>query len=63
MDLDRSGNHRGKCTACDCDEFELPLVDGNVCSFCGHHSPLHELLKISKETCIYEGKFCYKYII
>ncbi|XP_011860116.1 PREDICTED: uncharacterized protein LOC105557481 [Vollenhovia emeryi] len=52
MGVDRRGNYRGKCTACDCDEFELPPVDDtNMCLFCGHHSPLHERVN---ETCIRE---------
>ena len=41
MGVDRRGNPRGKCTICDCDDFELsPGDDTNVCFFCGHHSPL-----------------------
>ncbi|XP_011865117.1 PREDICTED: uncharacterized protein LOC105560537 [Vollenhovia emeryi] len=53
MGVDRRGNnYRGKCTACDCDEFELPPADDtNMCLFCGHHSPLHERVN---ETCIRE---------
>ncbi|XP_012531342.2 uncharacterized protein LOC118648006 isoform X2 [Monomorium pharaonis] len=56
MGVDRRGNHRGKCTACDCDEFELPQADDNtnVCSFCGHYSPLHERVEIIKEAHTHE---------
>lgn len=63
MGVDRRGNRRGKCTACDCDEFELPPTDDiNMCFFCGHHSPLHERIETNKEACMHEGKFYYRQI-
>lgn len=60
MGVDRRGNPRGKCTTCDCDEFELSPVDDktNECFFCGHHSPLHE--RVNEGTATHESKFCYK---
>jgi len=61
MGVDRRGNSRGKCTACDCDEFELSPADDNtnVCSFCGHHSPLHERMERNEGTSLQESKFYY----
>jgi hypothetical protein len=54
MGVDRRGNPRGKCTLCDCDDFELsPGDDTNLCLFCGHHSPSHERMEINKETFFY----------
>lgn len=54
MGVDRRGNRRDKCTACDCDEFQLLPTDDNisVCFFCEHYSPLYKRIEMNEKACI-----------
>ena len=48
---DKSGNERGHCLQCDCEEYE-PEKNSHKCDFCSHNPMQHMLI-----TKMAEGEF------
>ena len=50
MGKDKRGVARGKCNACDCEEFEVEDQAHIKCDYCGHPPGQHEIVATADET-------------
>ena len=54
MGIDRRGKKRSYCmiASCDCEDYDLPMNDGNDCEYCGCKPTKHAVDVMNNDTTV-----------